>query len=464
MTVEKQAPSLLFRARGLLRRDSFARDVSLLMTGAAASQVVVVASTPVITRLYTVEQVGFLGVLVAASMVLGPLVCARYEQAVVLPERDEDAASLVALSLTFTILVSIIAFATVALAGQRLLAPFGAEELIDLAWVVPIATLALGAGYALRQRATRARRFAALSVSRFLRASVMAVVQIGLALAVGVSMVAIALGFVAGLLAEAIALGRPGGLLRPSALHPAALWRVAVRYRRFPIFLTPGGLAVAVGFFGLPVFVGILFGPETAGYFFVAERVLSLPVSLVSQSIGAVLLQRLSVRVRNPDEDPARWIASISMGLLAAAALPAVVFAFAAPWLFEFAFGPGWWEAGLFAQAGALRAAVSFAAMPMTNAFVVYEKQGHLMAWQISVSAVQAGSLFAGAALGGPVFAVWVYSITSAVVMLTAFVLPLRFAGVPWREHPRTLALGLADALRVLRRAGVRDLISGGGA
>ncbi len=461
MTALPGAPSWLGRVRGVLRGGSFARDVSLLMTGAAASQVVVVASTPVITRLYTVEQVGFLGVLVAVSVLLGPLVCARYEQAIVLPEDDRDSTSLVALALAITVAVSALALALVAAGGERLLAPFDATALQDLLWVTPIATFAIGAGYVLRVWATRSRRFGLLSTSRFLRSAVTAGVHIVLAFTVGVSLEAIALGFIAGLLAEALALAAPRSLPRLRGVSFRSMLRVASRYRRFPAFLAPGGLAVAAGFFGLPVFVGLLFGAEAAGYFFVAERVLSLPVSLVSQSVGSVLLQRLSVRVREPGEDNARWLATISMGLLAAVAVPALLFALVAPWAFEFAFGQGWWEAGLFAQAGALRAAVSFAAMPMTNAFIVYERQGHLMAWQIGVSAVQAGSLFVGAALGGPVFAVWVYSVASALVLTSAFVLPLHFAGVPWSEHPARLLRGVADAFEVARRSGVRDVLRG---
>jgi len=120
----------------------------------------------------------------------------------------------------------------------------------------------------------------------------------------------------------------------------------------------------------------------------------------------------------------------------------------AAPWLFEVAFGAGWDEAGRFAQAALLRAVVGFAAFPMTQAFIVYEKQDHLLAWQLTTSVVQIASLFVGAQIGGVLLAVWLYSITSAVILGSAVVLALSYAGVPWRRQPGVLIHGLREALR----------------
>ena len=60
------------------------------------------------------------------------------------------------------------------------------------------------------------------------------------------------------------------------------------RYRRFPIFLTPAGLLNASGVYVPLLLVASFYGATAAGYLGFSQRILSLPVTLLGQSIAQV--------------------------------------------------------------------------------------------------------------------------------------------------------------------------------
>ena len=92
--------------RGLLPKGRLRRAVVVLMTGSAFGQLLVLAASPLLTRLYTPEDFGVLGVFTALLMIFGIAVSLRYELAIPLAEDDARMVNLLALSLVLTLLVS----------------------------------------------------------------------------------------------------------------------------------------------------------------------------------------------------------------------------------------------------------------------------------------------------------------------------------------------------------------------
>ena len=86
-------------ARRLLPKNHFARSVGILAGGTAAGQAIIVAASPILTRLYTPEDFGVLAVYASLLSILGVVASLRYELAIPLPESDEEAANVTVLSL-----------------------------------------------------------------------------------------------------------------------------------------------------------------------------------------------------------------------------------------------------------------------------------------------------------------------------------------------------------------------------
>src|SRR5690606_24098016 len=134
----------------------------ILVGGSAVSQLVVVAASPAIARLYSPEDFGILAIY---SSVLGFSVAAaslRYEFAIPLPSDSQEAADLASLSLLLTVLTTAslaivlwIAFPVVAAdARMSAVAPF--------LWLAPVGHFSAGIYKALRYWFTRLRRYTTL--------------------------------------------------------------------------------------------------------------------------------------------------------------------------------------------------------------------------------------------------------------------------------------------------------------
>src|SRR5690606_32485593 len=98
--VYRHARWRLGRARRYLGgADAFLQPVLTLVGGAAAAQALVFATRPVLTRLFTPDDFGVLTVFVTLVAVLGTVASGRYEDALMLPEDDGEAAHVLSLAL-----------------------------------------------------------------------------------------------------------------------------------------------------------------------------------------------------------------------------------------------------------------------------------------------------------------------------------------------------------------------------
>ena len=96
--------NLLIDKLGLKRifegRSSFASDVLKLAGGTAIAQILSILASPIITRMYGPEAFGLSALFASITGIVAVVACLRYELAIMLPEKDEDAANLLALGLT----------------------------------------------------------------------------------------------------------------------------------------------------------------------------------------------------------------------------------------------------------------------------------------------------------------------------------------------------------------------------
>src|SRR5690554_2501445 len=85
---------------------AFATDVLKLVTGTTLAQIIVVLTSPLLTRLYGPEAFGFYALFASITGILGVIACMRYELAIMLPKTDEEAANLLGLSLLSVTVIS----------------------------------------------------------------------------------------------------------------------------------------------------------------------------------------------------------------------------------------------------------------------------------------------------------------------------------------------------------------------
>jgi O-antigen/teichoic acid export membrane protein len=161
-----------------LPKGGFARNVLTLMTGTTIAQAIPVAISPILTRLYTPEDFGILASFIAIISMITALGCFRYELAIPLPENDEDAISLVTLSVLIAFVMSLIFFLIIIFWGNKFLEIIGYREIKKYLLLIPLSFFGVGLYQALSYWTIRKKRFILITRTRVSRSSLQAFMQV----------------------------------------------------------------------------------------------------------------------------------------------------------------------------------------------------------------------------------------------------------------------------------------------
>jgi len=91
-----------------LLKNEFNRNVLTLLTGTTIAQALPIAISPILTRIYTPEDFGVFALFISISAIFAAIVNGKYELAIVVPEKDEDAYNIAALSLLIATGISVV--------------------------------------------------------------------------------------------------------------------------------------------------------------------------------------------------------------------------------------------------------------------------------------------------------------------------------------------------------------------
>lgn len=455
----------LDRARRYLGgADAFLRPVLTLVGGAAAAQALVLATRPVLTRLFTPDDFGVLTVFVTLVTVIGTVGSGRYEDALMLPEEDEEAVHVLWLALLVTA-------ATATLAALALLwlpaweALLGGSAMRPALVLVPPAVLAMGAGLALETWHTRLNRFRPPAVGRTLQSVTAAGVQLGAGIA-AVGAAGLVAGAAAGFGAATLWLlgvwiHADGRRLGPR-LRLGALPALARRYARFPLYSAPAALLNVLASRAPVLLLAAFFTTDVVGQFGIAFGTLVLPLGLVASAIGQVFFVRAAEAHREGRLGPLTL--AFYRRLLVVTAYPALAVLVAGPALFAFVFGPAWDVAGQYARLLAVWVLFISVAVPLTRVFDVTERQRADLGFSMLLFAVQTGAFVAAALAAEAFVAVLVLGVVGAALRVLHIGWMLRLAGAPLRVAAVGLVRAVALSLPFLAPVALADALTDSGA
>ncbi len=361
----------------LPRHSGFFFDVLKLVSGTTIAQVLGVLVSPILTRLFAPDAFGVLALFTSITLIFTVIACLRYELAIMLPQEDEEAANLLALSVLLAVGVSIVITLLMRAGGKALLSFLKAESLFPYLGWVSLSVFVTGIFMAQNYWNSRTRHFGRLSIARVIS-------SVG---TIGVNLVAGLTGFnhgggliggtVAGQALAAITLGgqiwRDDREIFARAIRWPVIRQMVIRYRRFPLYSTWAALLNVISW-QLPIFMlSYFFSTTVVGYYSLGFRILQLPMSLIGASIAQVFFQRASEakilgNLAEVVENTFRWLVRIGL-------FPMLMLGIMGRDIYTVVFGETWAEAGVYTQILSLWAFFWFIASPMSTLFSVLEKQ-----------------------------------------------------------------------------------------
>ena len=329
-----------------LFRQGFVRSVGVLVGGTAFAQALMVLVLPLLTRLYTPEDFSVLAVYASILGIISVAACLRLEIAIPLPQRDDDAANLLALALCCSAGVAGLSALIVAFFPAKIIALVALPKLEPYLWLLPLGIWLSSSYAALQFWSTRKKRFSIIAKTRMAQAIGGAGTQAGLGW-VGIAPLGLVLGQMINSGAGIFGLVRDALKNDKTALQNItwkSMRRLFAEYDRFPKYSTFESLANSASI-QLPVIIiaALAAGPEV-GFLMLASRVMLAPMALIGGAVSQVYISRA------PDELRAGTLglftSNMLEGLVKTGVGPLIFVGILAPIVSPLIFGIQWQRTG----------------------------------------------------------------------------------------------------------------------
>lgn len=381
---------------------------------------VVLAFSPLITRIYSPEVFGLQGVFLSLVSILSPVAALRYPMAIVIAQDDEAASEIARLSLLIAFGISCLFSLMLAVGQHQVRWLLGAETLGGLIWFLPLALFCVALQDLAAFRAVRFSAFRLVGAATVTQAFLMNLARVLGGLITPTAGILVAVTSVAPSVQAFllhIGLRKRMATARPKS-HVEAL-TLLKRHRDFPLYRMPNDVLNAASQSVPVILLAALFSPVAAGLYTLARGVLNLPSNIIGNAIGDVLYSRFAELTRD-GQALMPLLVRTTLALLAMA--PAIVgLAWFAPPVFAIVFGEEWREAGHYARWMSIWIATMIVNVPVTRSLPVIGQQRLSLIFNILLLIVRVLSVLGVYwGFGSALVAVAWYSVSSTVILVLA--------------------------------------------
>jgi len=416
-----------------IKMSRFITNVFKLVSGSIVAQILGILLIPLITRLYSPEDFGVFNIFLSITSILAVFSCFSYQITIMLPEKDEDSANIVALCCILICITSIISGGIFILlsgwVGAVLNVPDISHYLIFLPVVVFLNSLFL----VMNSWLSRRLRFGVVATMQVASAVSSKVVQIGFGVGLP-SPMGLILGLISGYVASFLFMlkGIREDRVLFRAVNLSRMKRLAVRYRRFPLITSWSIVANSVSVQLAPLMLASFFSPVVVGFFGMANTVINMPMNLIGSATAQVFFQKASEE-KNRTGSVKAVVREVHQRLVSIGLFPILILMIIGEEIFGLVLGAQWYTAGEYARILAPWIFVVFIASPLSTIFDVLEKQHVELIFNLLILLSRIAVLFVGGIYGNPVIALVLYSITGIVFWGGLNFYILKISGVPYR-------------------------------
>ncbi len=349
-----------------------------LVGGTTGAQVISILSAPFITRLFSPETYGILGIYIAFTSIFIMLSTGRYHMGIVIPREENEAKNLFFLSTYITITLSIITLLVIALFNGEIAKILSAPALKDILWLAPLSILFRGFYLSFQYLFIRKEKYGSIAGSQILDTSSGAMVIIASGLLISTNSMFLVLGRITGGFLSLLYLLKQINLksnlqhfLKPKFRELAS---TAIQYKKFPLVSSWAIFLNTLAYSAPILLMSFYFSKELVGFYTLADRVVLTPLSIIGGATAQIFYKRISALEQS--KIPLSESILFTVNKLSSICLfPLLLLGFIGQDLFAFIFGKSWAEAGLYAQLLVAYAIGRFIVAPLTNTASTIQKQ-----------------------------------------------------------------------------------------
>ncbi len=400
------------------KRSSFFRNILTLFTGSVVAQGISFFLSPVLSRIYSVEDFGVFALYASIVSILGVIASGRYEQAVVPAIDNKEAEALYKIANKIAFVFALLLYVPVIFFTDNLVSMLDNEGIRFWLYIVPVGVYVLVRYNTLNMLLVRLKYFRSVAVSKTIQTGTMGSVN----LVGGIfyrSPAGLVFGQIVGHLSAIVYLLQVSRKKRvKEKFSLSELFEIMKKNKQFPL---KNGISSLLNILSnqLPtVLLAAFFGDIYLGLYALVLKVLNMPVTLIGRSISQVFFQRISEIVAEKKQEYP-FIIKMIIRLFLLGILPVIIMFLFGEQMFAFVFGEQWRAAGKIASVFSIFYLFRFIYFSISSYFIVKRKLSLDLRLNLTMFTLLTMALFAGKYLYNDFYAtIILFSIAGSVCYL----------------------------------------------
>jgi O-antigen/teichoic acid export membrane protein len=369
-----------------IMNNDFNRNVATLLTGSTVAQALPIAISPILTRLYSPSDFGVLALFVSFTAILGAIANARYELAIVLPEKEEEAINIVALCLLISTGLSVCILLIVIFFHDFIIRILNNTQIGQWLYFIPIVVFMMGMFNALNYYNTRIKAFKDIAKGNVYKSLALAIVQLVLGL-LKQDKIGLLVGQIASPFFGNFQLGKNFFKNNKSEIKKVSfqgIKNVGKKYINFLKFSMWSTLCNTLSQQLTSVFISIVYSTATLGQYSLVQRILGMPITLIGNSMGQVYFQKAAEEKSKRANSTQTFVSTLKKLLVIA--LPTFILIYiSVEEITSIIFGEQWRLAGEYTKYILPLFFFRFITAPLSVTNSIYEKQKISLIWQVTL-------------------------------------------------------------------------------
>jgi len=370
----------------------FYQNVLTLFTSVSLAQFIPIIITPILTQFFTPEDFGIYGLYVSICAILGVVASAKYDVAIMLPKTKIDGMNTLALSFLITFMFSSFCFSILNIFNNTFFELTQSKLLQKYYFIIPISVFLISINQSIIVWLNRNKKYNTIASYNLIKSSsnsgsslVLGIqsINIGLIISHVISLITISLFNISHLLKE----------FDFSVINQKSMKRNFIKYIDFLKFSSISNLFNACSNIGMTTVIIIFFGPKIAGLYFLAEKLIAIPISFITSSVSQVYFEKASKLFHSDKTELLDLTNKIQKNIFYILFPFLVICSLFGKELFSI-FGPEWEEAGIILKYFTVFVLLKNMYSPISHIGDILNKQKVLLYFNISLFVCQLSSFY----------------------------------------------------------------------
>ncbi len=376
---------MIAKIKKYITKSEFLKNSLILVSGTTLAQLLPLAISPILTRLFSPDDFGVLALFTSLSLIFANLASGKYEMAIILPKKDTSAINILALCFYISFFVTFFLLISVILFHDFFVEILKTDKISVWLYVLPFVVFFLAGYNSLTFFYVRLKNYKIQAQNKVIRSFVTSILQLAFYFTKS-GIFALVGGYSFGQLSGNVAMLR--GVLKNkkliSQIKKAKMIALSKRYNNFPRITLPATLFNRASTEIPNIFITPFFDAATLGFYSLSYRILSLPSGFIGESISQVFMQTANDEVKS-NGNCVRVFYSVLKKLTLIGLLFFTVIAIFAEPIFGFVFGKQWAVAGVYAQILSPLLFFRFLVGSLSSLLYIFEKHKIILFLQIGM-------------------------------------------------------------------------------